>query len=331
MTEVVTISDVRSQMVAELSAEMAGEVKEAPVEAASDNVEEIAADEIDGDSGEQEAVASGEDVPNEDPDQGEEERAEGPVVDPPLYWSDENKEKFALLPLELQETLKEEWVKGDKLTNKRVQEATEARNAADKQAKTLSEITERVSAATDLAERAFGDKWQGADPAFWAKLARENPENYNTYKAQYDADQHALQQSRTARDAANQVQRDGWVQEQAQQLKTMIPQLADQKQGKPLADKITQYMVTSGVPEQAIPDIAAVGYQFAWKAMLWDEAQKAKPTPQKTVPSALPGKSAPVSREAVQQTQLKSVRGKAWAPTGTREDMVRLMIAEGFN
>ena len=325
MTDVVTVNDVRSQMVAELSAEYAGEA-EAPVEAAEGG-EEIAEGVAQSESGEPETVVTDEEVPTQDAEQGEDEPVL-PVVDPPLYWSAENKDKFAALPPDLQETLKAEWQNGERVTNQKIEEAAVARKAADKQAQTLSEINERVSAATEVAERAFGDKWQGADPDFWAKLARDNPENYNAYRAQFDADQHAVQQAKAARDAANQVVRDGWMQEQATQLKTLIPQLGDPKQGKPLADKITQYMVTRGVPEQAIPDIAAVGYEFAWKAMQWDEAQKAKPTPQKTVPSALPGKSAPVSRASAQQTQLNSLRGKAWSPSGTREDMVRLMVAE---
>lgn len=333
MTDVVTTNDVRSQMVAELSAEFAAQSEPAaPVEAAAqpEREEEIVAVDDSGEAVEPETVADTEEAPTEETvDQADDEPV--PVVDPPLYWSAENKDKFASLPPDLQEVLKTEWQNGERVTNQKMEEAAVARKAAEKEAKTLAEINERVSAATEVAERAFGDKWAGATPQWWADLARDNPENYTTYKAQFDADQYMLQQAKAAREQAEQVQRDNWMREQAVQLKTLIPPLADPKAGKQVSEEITRYMLDRGVPEQALSDIAAVGYEFAWKAMQWDKAQQAKPTPQKPIPSALASKAAPVSRASTEQQKLNSARGKAWAPTGTREDMVRLMLAEGFN
>lgn len=332
MTEVVTTNDVRSQMVAELSAEYAASdtpanEPEAPVEAASEpeSEEEIAPDEA-GESGEPETVAADEEVPDETAEQVDDEPV--PVVDPPLYWSAENKDKFAALPPDLQEVLKTEWQNGERVTNQKMEEAAAARKAAEKEAKAFAEITERVSAATEAAERSFGDKWAGATPEFWAKLARENPENYTAYKAQFDADQFDLQQAKAAREDAARVQRDNWMKEQAEQLKTRIPPLADPKAGKQVSDRITQYMLDQGVPEQALSDIAAVGFEFAWKSMLWDEAQKAKPTPQKPIPSTLASKAAPASRVSTEQTQLRSLRSKAFAQGASRQDMVNLMVYE---
>lgn len=334
--QVETVNDIRSSVAAELAAELAGE-NAAPEQAAVESVEIPDGDEPEGgDEGPETATQGAEEPEGEQPegegDQDEETGEPETVVDPPHFWSKEEKEKFASWPLEVQEQVKAKADADERYLNQQKQEAAEAKKAAAGEARMLSEISKRIEAAAEAAELQFADKWKGADPQWWATLARDNPASYTELKAQFDADQYAAQQATAAREATERLQREQWVKDEGERLKSLVPQLFG-PDGKKVGEELKGYLTSSGAAEQDLSDLSAVAWQMAYKAMMYDKAQKSKPIQKKSVATALPSKSAPPPRATVQQAERKAVETKAYGSEGRRPDraaMAELLIKDGY-
>ena len=327
-----TVNDVRASVAAELAAEYAGETVEqekAPVEAA----EEIPEGESPEDSGEgPETEADAEDTEEKTTDETEEtEEPDEPAITPPHFWSKEEKEEFSTWPPEAQKMVKAKIDDNERFVNQQKQEVAEARKAAAKEATQLSEVSKRIASVADAAETRFADKWDGADPAWWAKLAADNPAQYTTLKAQYDADQYAKEQATAAREATERVERERWVSEEGERLKTLVPQLFT-PEGKKTGDELKAYLLNGGASEQDLSDLSATAWSMAYKAMMYDRAQSAKPTPKKATASAFPSKSAPPARATVQQAERKAIEKRANEGSGRdrREAMVQLLMKDGY-
>lgn len=330
MTE--TVNDIRESIAAELAAEMANEdaqTTEAPVEAAEQEIPEGEVPEDNGDGPEEATEAKTEE--DADPNK-EQEEPEHPVVDPPHFWSKDEKEKFSSLPPDMQELVKAKFDENERFVNQQKQEAAEAKKAAVKEAETLSEIGKRIEAAVNAAESRFVDKWAGTDPQWWAQLAREKPDQYVALKAEYDADQDATRQATAAREATERVARERWVVEEGERLKALVPELFT-PEGKKVGEDLKAYLLNSGAAESDLSDLSAVAWQMALKAMKYDRAQSPKPIQKKPAASALPSKSAPPPRATVQQAERKAVEQKAYGSKGQRPDraaMAELLIRDGY-
>lgn len=328
-----TVNDVRASVVAELAAELAGETvqqQEAPAEAAEQEIPEGEGSEDNGDGPEEatEAEATEEET---DPD-ADQDGPDEPVIDPPTFWSKDEKEKFSSLPRDMQELVKAKFDDNQRHVERQKTEAAEARKAAAKEAEALAAIAERVESAATAAEARFGDKWGNATPDAWAKLARENPAEYTQLKAEYDADQYAMQQATAAREATERVNREEWVKTEGERLKTLVPQLFG-PEGKKVGEELKGYLIEGGAAEQDLSDLSAVAWQMAYKAMQYDKAQKSRPIQKKTVATALPSKSAPPPRATVQQAERKVIEQKAHGSNGQRPDraaMAQLLIKDGY-
>lgn len=330
MTE--TVNDIRASVVAEIAAGLEAETapqQEAPEAAASDEIPEGEIPEDDGDGPEEATEAE---VTEESTDDSEEQDEPETVVDPPHFWSKEEKEKFASWPVEVQEQVKAKADADERYLNQQKQEVAEAKKAAAKEAEALTAVSKRIEAAAQAAESRFADKWEGADPQWWARLAREKPDQYVELKAQFDADRDALQQATAAREDTERLERSRWVQEEGERLKTLVPQLFG-PDGKKVGDELKSYLTSSGAAEQDLSDLSAVAWQMAYKAMMYDKAQKSKPIQKKSAATALPSKSAPPPRATVQQAERKAVEQKAYGSNGERPDraaMVELLIKDGY-
>jgi hypothetical protein len=125
------------------------------------------------------------------------------------------------------------------------------------------------------------DKFANVD---WVKLAKENPSEYVTLKAEYDAHAQRLQMAVAEREriagqqrAETEKQRSAWLAEQETRLVAAIPDWKDQEKGRKGIQEIYEYLIGEGVPKDlASQTFDAVHLLIARKAMLYDRAQKAK-------------------------------------------------------
>lgn len=320
MSEPATRESVVAEMMSEASP--APEVTETPVEAVPVEAADPEPEQIEGDDQSPDPDAP-ETASVED---GEEVEPARPAIEPPHFWSADAKARFGDLPYELQLVVQENEKAGSRATTQKLEEATLAKKAAEAKAEALTGLSERIEAAAEQAETTFANRWAGMDQAAWLKLSRDNPNQFIQLKAQYDAEQDAVQRAQTAKDAAQQVRRDNWRGQQIEALKTLQPELVDPVKGAENLNVLGAYLVKQGAAEQDLPNIGALEMSIAWKAMQFDKLQELKPTlKQPPKPALRPGAASPappsVEREVVR------LRNR-FAQTGSREDAVALMLAE---
>lgn len=262
---------------------------EAPAEAAPEPDEEQSSDP------DQEDV----EAPDEASDDDAAEEAEEPI-DPPHFWTAEEKARFAELPRDVQELLIAKDKEAQRITNQRLEEAAKTRKAYEDEAKALSELKARAEQAVTHAEQMFVDRWSEWTPQAWAELARTNQAQYIELKAQFEEEQAAVQQSRAARDAAAQVERARWLEEQSDLLKSYAPELADPVEGSKRKQELAEYLISQGAKPQDLADISAAVTALAWKAMQFDRLKTQAKAPRPAPKPVKPTSSAPpsVEREA---------------------------------
>lgn len=256
------------------------------------------------------------------PEAAEEVEPAKPAIEPPHFWSAEAKARFGELPYELQLVVQENEKAGSKATTQKLEEATKARKAADAKAEALASLAERIEAAADQAETTFASRWEGMDQAAWLKLSRENPDQYIQLKAQHEAEQDAAQRARTAKDAAEQVQRSTWRTEQIEALKTLAPELVDPVHGEKHLAELGTYLTAQGVREQDLPNVGALEMAIARKAMLYDRGiagLKSRPTP--TQAALKP--TAPAAKTPTQSAA--ETASRRLGQTGAVDDAVTLL------
>lgn len=300
-----TINDMRAEAVADIEAMFASESAAPEVVAEEIEIPEEEAEntaDLDGNETEPDAVADGEEVTDEE---AEVEPDEGPAVDPPHFWSKEEKEQFSSWPRDVQEAVKAKMDDNERYINTQKMEVAEAKKSAAKEAEQLSAIAKRVEAAASAAESRFGDKWDWFTPAEQARLAGENQSEYIRLKALYDADLYTAREATAARDATERLEREKWVAEQAEQLRSALPELFT-PEGKKLGEDLKDYLKSTGAGDEDLAELSAGAWVIAHKAMLYDKAKAAKPIVKKTAPTTMPSKAPPPARETVQQAQRKA-------------------------
>ena len=258
--------------------------------------------------------------------EGEEVEPDRPAIEPPHFWSADAKARFGELPYELQLVVQENEKAASKATTQKLEEASLAKKAADANAEALASLAERIGAAAEQAEATFADRWAGMDQAAWLKLSRDNPNQYIQLKAQHDAEITAVQQAKSAKDAASQVERARWRTEQIDRLKTLTPELVDPVKGQENLAVLGSYLVSQGVAEQDLPNIGALEMTVAWKAMQFDKgrtALKPRPAAEKAPvrPASSPSQSPQSNALAKAETRFNA--------TGSVDDAVRLLNLKG--
>lgn len=247
-----------------------------------------------------------------------------PAIEPPHFWSAEAKARFGELPYELQLVVQENEKAGSKATTQKLEEAAVARKAAEAKAEALASLAERIEAAAEQAETTFASRWEGMTPEAWLKLSKDNPQQYIQLKAQHEAEQDAVQRARTAKDAAEQVQRSTWRTEQIEALKTLAPELVDPVHGEKHLAELGAYLTANGVKEQDLPNVGALEMAIARKAMLFDKGMaglKSRPTPTPAKAALKP--TAPAAKTPIQSAAETAAR--RLGQTGSIDDAVNLL------
>jgi hypothetical protein len=281
-------------------------------------------------------VVSEEEIPGDNEEETTEEtvEAEADPVDAPNWWDAEAKGKFAELDPELQAIVRAQEDKREAVTQKAKQEAAEARKVAEVEAQKLASLAERADAVFSKAEEAFKSKWDGMTPDVWAELAATDPETAFQLKLEYEAEQDHLHKVSTARAEAARVAQENHYSEQRTKLLELNPKLAsDQAQLQSLGS----YIVSSGIPPEAIQSATAVELNIVWKAMQYDnmmnKARQAKENPV-PVPKPAPQKSIAVasSRESQlppQEREVQTIKNRL-NQTKSRDDLAALFKTGAF-
>lgn len=274
----------------------------------------------------------------ENPEAGEETEAEDaePVValEPPKYWSQEAKARFADLPPELQEVVLAQEGPREEAAAKAKQEAAEVRQKAEQELQGVGKLAELLSAEIPKWQQAFQSKW-GSDPDWVAHAQQVGVEQATLDKLAYDQDLKQLQDAQNAQRIAEQKAFATYVQTEFAKLAEIEPELApdpkDPAKGADRRAEVVKYLTGQGISNEQINAISAAEMSIARKAMLWDQAKANLKAP-KPKPAAPPAKSAArpaaVPAQSPQQRSAKQIANR-FAQTRSIDDAVALLLSQG--
>jgi len=282
------------------------------------------------DASEPETVADGD---NAETEEGEAEgEPEQHAIEPPRFWDAEAKERFRELPRDLQELVLSKETERDRATSRAMQEAAERRKAADGEASRISQLNGVLDKLLPQAIETFKSRWDGVD---WnAVVDQYGAEQALKLRNDFEKEQVVVQQLQAAKNNAEQVQYQRYVEAESSKLPQLCPELADAKEGPSRRAALGKFLIDSGVPPEAIRHISAQETAIAYDAMRWRQAQasaKAKtsapPTParQNTQPRPSVRPTASPAR-APETARLKSLEGR-FAQNPSIENLEALLNA----
>jgi len=168
----------------------------------------------------------------------------------------------------------------------------------------------------------------------WVKLATEDPQGYPRWRAQYDVIvnnyQQAVGQFQQKRQYVAQRQQaltEQTTQQEALKLRERIPAFRDQAVFEKAARDIREYLVTSGVPEQAVDRMNdSFSVAIAYKAMQYDRLQKAKSEKVKQLRTAPPVTRPGASQGDSAQADKSQALTQRLRKTGDVRDAAALLL-----
>lgn len=317
------------------------------------------------------AESEGGDQPPEDPDAadgpsdegeqaGEAEEQSQPPIDPPHFWSAEDKAAFAEAPRHVQEKIVAYEANRNAAAARAIQEAREETKRAQEAAETARKALEerqaekqRIDAVLERADQVFASKWP--DTIDWVATLNnlvaqhgqdEGFRQYTLLKAEHEAETQQLQQLRAAKQDAEEkakreakerieAERRAFTERQFAELKQREPELVDPQKGPERLQKLVTYLGMGGVTQEQLQDAGAFELSLAYKAMKYDEAQAQarqaaakqpqtnKPKPQGT-PPVKPSAPAPVVPQQQRRVQEREAR---FAKSRSVDDAAALILS----
>lgn len=284
-----------------------------------------------GEGGEEPVEANPAETEEEPPEPAE------PAIEPPLFWTAEEKEAFKELPRHLQQKLVEKEDVSSKAVAKAMKQAADQRKAAEQAVQTFTDKAKAIDGLLTQAEAAaladgWGE-WMQVQDAQWINLLRQDPDTYRPIKEQVDLRKSHLQQLITAKqDADNARQAETFnahLAQQREELARIAPALASDGAKRAA---IGQYLMDQGYAPERLKGIGAQDLVLAEKAMRWDQAQKAKASV-KPQPKPAPASSKPVKPAASNPTPPKQRAAQElenrFAQTRSADDLVALLNSKG--
>lgn len=260
---------------------------EAPESEAASEGDEIVPESGDDDAGEPEEVNAGE---------GEAEEAEQPSIDPPKFWTAEEKASFKALSPELQRVVVEKDRAYQAQVTKAQMEASEARKAAEQVKVNAERIDQLLNGATVEFEQ-----WRNVD---WNALARENPDEYIAKKQEFDHKRQLVTQLEMVKRAKAEEDRRQRLAAEMDRVKERIPDFADPGKAKQIATDIADYLRSKGATDEQIEGLEDALYvDVLHDAMRYHRLSKSAPKSDKTKP--VPPKVVKPAPRAEGQSSLK--------------------------
>lgn len=255
-----------------------------------------------------------------------------PVVaaDPPKYWSQDAKAKFAELSPELQAVVLAQEGPREEAAAKAKADAETVRKAADAELGKVQQLAEQLGDFLPKAIEVFQSKW--GDAPDWVAYAQEFGAAAMTIaKAQHEQDFALLQRTAEATAQAQAQAREQYVRTEFATLAEIAPELADPTKGAERRTEVTKYLVADGIAPQAIKDISAREMRIAHKAMLWDRAQaagKARPPAPAAPVSTAPVRPAAGAAQSPQRSAVQQAQAR-FNLNPSAENAAALLLAKG--
>lgn len=292
--------------------------------------DEAEGDEIDDEAGDQpegEDDAPEEEPASDDAEDDEDEPDPEPVIDPPKFWSSEEKAAFAKAPPEVQKIIAAKDAEYSRQVSLAKEETAEAR----KEASVIGQVKTEIDKHLQRAQQIFQGKWDGID---WAQWAKDDVATYAAAREEYAAEQAEVQRLQTAQAATQAEEHRQFLRDEAAKLRDLGHPLVDPQKGTAEKQALLAYAQASGFQPNDLAWAGANELAILHKAMLYDKAQanlKASPPKLKTAPT--PAKAAPVRpgapptpRRETASRQKREVVGRAFA-TGKMDDAVLAVLA----
>lgn len=290
-----------------------------------------------------EEAEDGAETPAEEAEAEAEPEAVAPA-EPPKYWSQDAKVRFAELDPEMQAVVLSQEGPREEAAAKAKAEAAESTQRAQAEVAKVAQLAEALSerlpqwVANFKDQRtAFLEQWGGVEPDWDLYEAQHGEQAATAAERQYRRDKSRLETAEQNLTEAAQVQQiaatqalQAQVQAELAKLADVAPDLVDPVEGPKKRDEIGRYLAQQGIPAEAAQRISATELVLARKAMLWDQAQaqlKAAPKPKPAVPTPkAPVRPAAAVAQSPTQRTAQQVANR-FAQTRSVDDAVALLLA----
>lgn len=246
-----------------------------------------------------------------------EDEPEVPAIDPPSSWDAQSKEKFKALPPDLQEYISTREQERERVTNTRLQEASEQRRAIEAAAAQTAQMRDayeqRLIAFSHHLNSAIPEEFRGIkSEADLVKLADSNPAlvtKFNAWRQQLAAINNEMLEIEHQRAAETDHQRQTVLQNEFSAIAEKWPDFVDEAKGKAIKSEMVSYARERGFNDQEIASLvdhrlvlilkdAMAGQKAMQAAQQVKQKVAAKPLPKVVKPGSgeQTGKGAGVDR-----------------------------------
>lgn len=245
----------------------------------------------------------------------------------PQWWNKEQKALWETLDPKVQAAVYTQEENRERALQKSKQKLSdEAAFSAEANAK-LSKRLQVLDAILPTAIQNHQGKWSNVD---WVKAAEEmDPAAYQRTRAQYERESHEMGELLRQQQEAKTEQFVNFVREESEKLKSVAPDLVDEKQGPQRQVALRTFLTSLGTPPDRIARLSADEASIAYDAMRWRDAQtKAAAVPKKTAPPATPviKPSASVTGRNPTSARITELQRK---PRLSNDEAVELMTLKG--
>lgn len=296
-----------------------------PVEAVTEE-QAAPAQDTEGETSAPEVTEDGDETPTEETEAEAEETEAVEPLDPPKYWSQDAKAKFAELPPELQAVVLAQEGPREEAAAKAKAEAAEVRKAAEAEVQAIRQLGETLTQVLPQALERFKSKWDGVD---WkATLEAYGAEETLKLKEDMAADIAALQALEANQQRAMQIAAENARKADAERLRQLAPHLVEDEAKR---NEVIDYVVKTYGVDREVAKSSATAFEFAIaeKAMKWDRAQAALASKPKTQPAPIKAPVKPGAK-SVSPTQSTAQQVKnRFSQTRSVDDAVALLLSKG--
>lgn len=281
----------------------------------------------------------GADTPTEEPAAETPEPAI-PAIEAPQFWDADAKAAFAAFTPDQQRIVADQAKAQNAAAGKAIEDAAQARKAAEGQASKVTQLAEQLNAFLPKAIDTFKGKWADHD---WDRLSTENPAQYVADERQFKVEQEQLRTIAVQADEANRLELQRYQAAELDTLSKIAPihkasELVDPKTAPQTRMAVATYLASNGIDPALLARISAVEMVIAYKAMKLDEAEtkalaavaapKPAPKPATSAPKPASGAVRPTAAPAQAPTRQRSVdtARAALDKSGSVDDAVALLL-----
>lgn len=273
---------------------------------------------------------------------GQSEQGESPAIEPPVSWNAEDKQLFAKLPPEVQQTVARRESEREKLTLQQSREASERAKALDAERQELANVRAQQSNALAGVLLQLYPELERFQKIDWHTLAREQPAMWTQQRQAFDDlqmrinfSQQQLKQIQDHESAESQKRSQEFSKVQQKLLLEKVPEFADALKRTEFREAVYKY-----VPEITAEEFGSISdhrhmlilrdaLAYRKAAALRAEAKT------KLTPATQPKRLAPAPRRAgspseeATNRQLSGLHDKL-RKSGRTDDAAAILVASGI-